>query len=150
MNNSDTRRDLARAIDNNLRESPVSPTGEVDSMVSMFTEKVLRTTTRLLPLPHGEHRHADKNVRRELDEAWDLWEKAWKAWREAMGMTAERRTRKEFACAGRVLKRVQREGVQMFFNDHARGLERRIRGDSMGFYVYLNRANPEISRKCSS
>ena len=30
VNNSDIRRDLARAIDNELRESPVSPTDEVD------------------------------------------------------------------------------------------------------------------------
>ena len=49
VNNSDVRRDLARAIDNELRESPVSPTGEVDYMVTMFTERVLRTATRLLP-----------------------------------------------------------------------------------------------------
>ena len=39
VNNSDVRCDLARVIDNELRESPVSPTGEVDCMVSMFTEK---------------------------------------------------------------------------------------------------------------
>ena len=51
VNNSDVHRDLARAIDNELRESPVSPTGEVDCMVSMFTEKVLRTTTRPLTPP---------------------------------------------------------------------------------------------------
>ena len=49
MNNSDTRRDLALAIDNELWESLVLPTGEVDCMVNMFTEKVLRTATRLLP-----------------------------------------------------------------------------------------------------
>ena len=51
VNNSDIRRDLARAIDNELRESPVSPTGEVDCIVSTFTEKVLRTATRLLAPP---------------------------------------------------------------------------------------------------
>ena len=49
VNNSDFRRDLARAIDNELRESPVSPTGEVECMLSMFTEKVLRTATRIPP-----------------------------------------------------------------------------------------------------
>ena len=51
VNNDGTRRDLARAIDSELRESTVSLTGEVDNMVSMFTEKVLRTATRLLPTP---------------------------------------------------------------------------------------------------
>ena len=40
VNSSDVPRDLARAIDNELRESPVSPTGEVDCMMSMVTEKV--------------------------------------------------------------------------------------------------------------
>ena len=46
VNNSDVLRDLARAIDNEFRESPVSPTGEVDCMVSMFTEK--DTDTRMV------------------------------------------------------------------------------------------------------
>ena len=73
MNNNDIRRDLARAIDNELREPPVSPTGKVDYMVNDFTEKVLKIATRLLPPPsrrtptHGWC--ADENVRRELDEA---------------------------------------------------------------------------------
>ena len=39
---------------------------------------------------------------------------------------------------GLVLKRLQREGVQRFFDAHARGLKRRIReGDSMGFYAHF-------------
>ena len=89
-------------------------------------------------------------MRRELDEAWDRREKAWKAWREAKGTNAERGRSKEFARAGRVLKRLQREGVHRFFYAHARGLERRIReGDSMGFYAHLKGANLETSRKCS-
>ena len=70
VNNSDVRRDLARAIENELRESPVSPTGEVDCMVSMFTEKVLRTATRLLPPPHGEHRHTDGVRMRTCVGSW--------------------------------------------------------------------------------
>ena len=37
VNKDDTRRHLARVIDSELRESPVSPTGDVDCMVSMFT-----------------------------------------------------------------------------------------------------------------
>ena len=88
---------------------------------------------------------------RELDEAWDRREKAWKVWREAKGTNAERGRLKEFARAGRVLKRLQREGVQRSFDAHARGLERRIReGNSMGFYAHLKGANLETSRKFSS
>ena len=70
-------------------------------------------------------------------------EKAWKA----KGTPAERGRRKEFASAGWVLKRLQREAVRMCFDVHARGLERRIReGDSMGFYAHLKGANLETSR----
>ena len=71
--------------------------------------------------------------------------------REAKGTNAERGRRKEFARAGRVLKRLQREAVQRFFEAHAQGLERRIQeGDSMGFYAHLKGANLETSRKFSS
>ena len=104
-------------------------------MVSTFTEKVLRTTTRLSPPSRRTPMHgwcADENVRRELDEAWDKREKAWKVWREAKGTNVE------------VFKRLQREGVQRLFDDHTRGLKRRIReGDSMGFYAHLKGANLE-------
>ena len=90
-------------------------------------------------------------MRRELDEAWDRREKAWKVWREAKGTNAKRGSSKEFARAGRVLKRLQREGVQRVFDAYARGLERRIReGDSVGFYAHLKGANLETSRMCSS
>ena len=90
-------------------------------------------------------------MRRELDEAWDRREKARKAWREVKGTNAERGRSKEFARAGRVLKRLQREGVHWFSCAHARSLERRIRkGDSMGFYAHLKGANLETSRNCSS
>ena len=123
VNNSDICRDLARAIENELRESPVSPTGEINSMVNMFTEKVLRTATRLHPPPSRriptQEWWADENVRRELDEAWDRKEKTWKVWREAKGTDAERGGSKEFARAGRVIKRLQREGVHRFFGTHA-------------------------------
>ena len=92
-------------------------------MVSMFTEKVLRTATRLLPPPSRRTPTnrwcADENVRWELDEAWGRKEKAWKVWREAKGTTAERGGWKEFARAGRVLKHLQREGVHRFFDVHA-------------------------------
>ena len=82
-------------------------------------------------------------MHRELDEACDRREKAWKAWREAKDTTAKRGRRKEFARAGRVLPRLQREGVQRFFYANARGLERRIReGDSMGFYAHLKEGEP--------
>ena len=78
-------------------------------------------------------------------------EKAWKVWREAKGTNAERGRSKEFTRAGRVLKRLQREGVHRVFDAHARGIKRRIReGDSMGFYVHLKWANLETSRKFSS
>ena len=81
-------------------------------------------------------------MRRELDEAWDRREK---------GTNEERGRSKELARAGRVLKRLQREGVQRFFDAHARSLERRIQeGDSVGFYAHLKGANLETSRKCSS
>ena len=70
VNNSDVLRDLARAIDNELRESAVSPTGEVDCMVSMFTEKGMRTATRLLHPPHGEHRHTDGVRMRTCAGSW--------------------------------------------------------------------------------
>ena len=138
VNDIDIRRDLARAIDNELRESPMPPTGEVDYMVNDFTEKVLKTAIRLLPPPSRRTPTygwcADENVRQEMDEAWDRREKAWKAWREVKGTDAERGRRKEFAREGRVLKRLQQEGVQRFFDAHARGLEKRVReGDSMGF-----------------
>ena len=91
-------------------------------------------------------------MRRELDEAWDRREKAWKAWREAKGTAAEKGRRKEFARAGRVLKRrLQREHVQRFFDAHTRDLERRIwEGDLMGFYAHSKGAKLETSRKCSS
>ena len=94
---------------------------------------------------------ADENVRRELDEAWDRKEKAWKVWREVKGTNAERGRSKEFASAGRVLKRLEREGVHRFFDAHARSLEIRIReGYSMGFYAHLKGTKLETSRKCSS
>ena len=155
MNDIDIRRDLARAIDNELRESPVPPTGEVDYMVNDFTEKVLKTATRLLPPPSRRTPTygwcADENVRQEMDEAWETREKAWKAWREVKGTDAERGRRKEFARAGRVLKRLQQEGVQRFFDAHARCLEKRVReGDSMGFYAHLKGVNLETSRKFGS
>ena len=105
--------------------------------------KVLRAATRLLPplTPNTD-------VRRVLDDAWDRREKSWKAWREAKGTNAERGRSKEFARAGRVLKRLQRGGVHRFFYAHARRLERRIRdGDSMGFYAHLKGVNLETSRK---
>ena len=70
VNNSDTRRKHARAIDNELRESPVSPTVEVDCMVSMCTEKGLRTATRLLLPPHGEHRRTDGVRMRTCVGSW--------------------------------------------------------------------------------
>ena len=90
-------------------------------------------------------------MRRELDEVWDRREKAWKVWREAKDRNVERGRLKEFARAGRVLKRLQREGMCMLFDAHARGLERRIReGDSMGFYAHLKGANLETSRMFSS
>ena len=90
-------------------------------------------------------------MRRELDEAWDRREKAWKAWMEANGTNEERGRSKELARTGRVLKRPQRDSVQRFFDAHARSLERRIReGDSVGFYAHLKGANLETSRKCSS
>ena len=77
-------------------------------------------------------------MRRELDEAWERREKAWKMWGEVKGSDAERGSRKEFARAGRVLKRLQREDMLRLVDAHARGLERRIReGDSMGFYAHL-------------
>ena len=69
-------------------------------MVSIFTEKVLRAATRLIPPPWRTPTHrwcADENVRRELDEAWDRREKAWKVWREAKGRNAEKGRSKEFA-----------------------------------------------------
>ena len=58
-------------------------------------------------------------MRRKLDEAWDRREKSWKVWREAKGTNEERGRSKELARAGRVLKRLQREGVQRFFDAHA-------------------------------
>lgn len=42
---------LARVIDSELHELLVSPTDEVDCIVNMFTEKDLKTTTRLPRLP---------------------------------------------------------------------------------------------------
>ena len=67
------------------------------------------------------------------------------------GPDAERVRRKEFARAGRVLKRLRQEGVQRFFDAHARGLEKRVReGDSMGFYSHLKGVNLETSRKFNS
>ena len=66
VNKSDIRRDLARANDNELRESPVSPTGEVDCMVRIFTEKAAPPASRRAPTQGW---CADENVRRELDEA---------------------------------------------------------------------------------
>ena len=83
-------------------------------------------------------------MRRELGEAWERRKKRWKAWREAKGTNAERGRSKEIARAGRVLKRLQREGVHRFFDAHTRSLEKRIReGDSMGFYAHLKGANLE-------
>ena len=87
-------------------------------------------------------------MRRELDEAWDRREQVWKVWSEAKGTNAERGRSKEFACVGRVLKHLQREGVHRFFDVLARGLERRIReGDSMDIYAHLKGANLETSRE---
>ena len=45
---------------------------------------------------------------------------------------------------GRVLKRLQREGVQRCSDAHAKGLERQIREDDyMGIYAHLKRVNLE-------
>lgn len=51
VNNDDNRGDVIRAIDSELRKSAVSSTGKVDCVVSVLTDMVLRTATRILPPP---------------------------------------------------------------------------------------------------
>ena len=68
VNNDDTHRGLARAIDSEFRECPGSPNGEVDCMMSMFTKEVLRTAIRLLP--PGEHRRTDGVRMRACAGSW--------------------------------------------------------------------------------
>ena len=49
----------------------------------------------------------------------------WKALKEARGSPSERERGKDLKRAGRNLRRIQREGVNSFLDEHARSLENR-------------------------